>query len=288
MTKTMRAILAMAALVLALVLAGCANDGTSADVYADVGPEHVHGLGVNAADGSLYIATHTGLFRRPGGSADSERIGDRLQDTMGFAVAGPDRFIGSGHPDLRDDLPPLLGLIESTDAGRSWEPVSLLGEADFHALRIAGSRIVGYDSSNVRLMSSDDTGRTWTQSRPPAEIADLVLDPADPDRLIAASGAGMILSSDSGDTWTRLVGDADVLAWPVDDALYGFAADGTVNVSRDRGKSWRRAGDLGGEPAAATAVDRDTLIVALHDGRIVSSADGGRSWSGGAWAGRRS
>ena len=28
---------------------------------ADPGPVHVHGLGVNPADGALFIATHTGL-----------------------------------------------------------------------------------------------------------------------------------------------------------------------------------------------------------------------------------
>ncbi|WP_348245882.1 WD40/YVTN/BNR-like repeat-containing protein, partial [Salmonella enterica] len=85
-----------------------------------------------------------------------------MQDTMGFAVVGPDRFIGSGHPELRDDLPPLLGLISSSDAGRTWEPVSLLGEADFHALDADGARVVGYDASGGRLMRSDDGGRTWT------------------------------------------------------------------------------------------------------------------------------
>jgi hypothetical protein len=52
---------------------------------------------------------------------------------MGFTVLGSGRFLGSGHPDLREarekGLPPLLGLIESQDGGRSWVPISLLGEA---------------------------------------------------------------------------------------------------------------------------------------------------------------
>ena len=85
-----RALLAVGAATLVLVLAGCAGAGDEVSRGDDVGPEHVHGLGVNPADGALYIATHTGLFRMPRGSDDSERVGDRLQDTMGFAVAGPD------------------------------------------------------------------------------------------------------------------------------------------------------------------------------------------------------
>ena len=283
-----RALLAVAITGLALVLTACTGGDASQDAVADIGPEHVHGLGVNPADGALYIATHTGLFRMPRGSDDSERVGDRLQDTMGFAVAGPDLFLGSGHPDLRDDLPPLLGLIESSDAGRSWTPISLLGEADFHALRVSGSRVVGYDAGRGRVMASDDGGREWTSLGNPGELVDLALDPDDPTRIVATGGTGVITTTDEGATWTRLPADADILAWPVADALYGFSADGEVAVSRDRGASWERVGDLGGEPAAATATGRDTLIVALHDGRIVSSEDGGASWAEGAWSGRRS
>jgi hypothetical protein len=44
---------------------------------------------------------------------------------------------------LRDDLPPLLGLIESRDAGETWKPISLLGKVDFHALRVRGELLVG-------------------------------------------------------------------------------------------------------------------------------------------------
>lgn len=278
-----RALLAVGAATLVLVLAGCAGAGDEVSRGDDVGPEHVHGLGVNPADGALYIATHTGLFRMPRGSDDSERVGDRLQDTMGFAVAGPDLFLGSGHPDLRDDLPPLLGLIESTDAGRSWTPISLLGEADFHALRVSGSRVVGYDASGGRIMASDDGGREWKLLGNPGEVVDLALDPDDPTRIVATGGTGVITTNDEGRTWTRLLADAEILTWPVADALYGFSSDGGVAVSRDRGASWEPIGDLGGEPAAATATGPDTLIVALHDGRIVSSQDGGASWAEGAW-----
>ncbi|HLF76681.1 MAG TPA: hypothetical protein VJB57_04255 [Dehalococcoidia bacterium] len=95
---------------------------------------HVHGLGVNPKDGALFAATHTGLFRIVEGKA--ERVGDRYQDTMGFTIIGPDHFMGSGHPDVRDYTagkpPGLLGLVESTDAGLKWTPKSLLGRVGFH------------------------------------------------------------------------------------------------------------------------------------------------------------
>lgn len=267
------------------VVSACGGDADPIDAATrDPGPEHVHGLGLNPADGALYIATHTGLFRMAPGSQDAERVGDRLQDTMGFAIAGPDRFLGSGHPDLRDDLPPHLGLIESTDAGRSWEPISLLGEADFHALHVDGSHVTGYDASGGRLMLSADGGRTWRSSSPPAAVGDVVVDPADSRRLVAAGADGLLRSPDAGATWSRLAGAPIALAWPTAGALYSVAADGTVRASADGGDSWVARADLPGEPAAVTATGEDSLIVALHDGSFASSADGGRSWSPGPWA----
>ena len=56
---------------------------------------------------------------QPGGQTSRRSL-----DTMGLIVVGRRRFLGSGHPDLRDDLPPFLGLIDSRDAGRSWRAVS--------------------------------------------------------------------------------------------------------------------------------------------------------------------
>ena len=121
--------------------AACTSDEpTQPDVIPDVGVIHVHGLGVDPADGTLYAATHSGLFRIDG-AGDAERVGEHWHDLMGFTVVGPNRFVASGHPDLRTDLPPLLGLVESDDGGVTWTSRSLLGDADFHALEAVGDRV---------------------------------------------------------------------------------------------------------------------------------------------------
>jgi photosystem II stability/assembly factor-like uncharacterized protein len=282
-TIAARAALALAMSALTLLLAACGGDAGGGSDGADADPVHVHGLGVNPADSALYIATHTGLFRMEEGSDRSERVGDRRQDTMGFTVLGPDHFLGSGHPDLRDDLPPLLGLIESSDGGRSWESISLLGEADFHALRATGSLVHGYDASGERLMLSGDGGRTWTTRRPPGPLADVVVDPDDPDHLVAAGQAGLLRSPDGGRTWSPLGAPPGLLAWPTRDALYAVSFDGRALLSSDGGGSWSPTGRVAGEPAALTAADSRTLIVALHDGGFANSSDGGRTWKEGAW-----
>ena len=162
------------ALLVALVLAGCGSDppaAPSTSAADDPGLIHVHGLGINPADGTLYAATHTGLFAVRDGAG--QRVANRLQDTMGFTVVGPDHFLGSGHPDFRDtqlyhrDRRPLLGLIESRDAGRSWQPLSLLGEADFHALQVTHGRVYGYDATGSGFMVTSDaaagrSGPSWS------------------------------------------------------------------------------------------------------------------------------
>jgi hypothetical protein len=249
----------------------------------DPGPIHVHGLGVNPGDGALYIATHTGLWRVEPEETHAERVGDGLQDTMGFTVAGSNRFLGSGHPDPRDirdrRLPPLLGLIESTDAGETWRPISLLGKADFHVLRNAGDRVYGFDATNERLMVSRDQGRTWIEHRPPAPVFDLVPHPRRSGRVIAATARGLFASDDAGDNWQMRSETVGLLAWPVPNRLYAVDGRGRVFASAGAGREWNAVGDIGGQPAALLATTRRDLYVALHDGTIKRSADGGASWT---------
>lgn len=248
----------------------------------DPGPVHVHGLGVDPADAALFIATHTGLFRVAEGERIAVRVGDEHQDTMGFTIVGPKRFLGSGHPDLRQDLPPLLGLIESTDAGRTWEPVSLLGAADFHILRSAHGRVYGYDVTHDRLLMSPDQGRTWNELVRPGRLVDVAADPSESRHLVAVAqtqlGPALFESTTGGKHWSAVASIAGLLAWPASDRLYVVTRKGEVFVTSDRGRLLERRGRIGGEPAAFLAHD-DDLYVALHDGTIKRSADGGMTWS---------
>jgi photosystem II stability/assembly factor-like uncharacterized protein len=247
-------------------------------------PVHVHGLGLNPADGALLIATHTGLFRTPAGETTAHRVTDRRQDTMGFTVVGPDRFLGSGHPDVREmrtkDLPPHLGLIESTDAGESWTPVSLLGQADFHVLRSAGGRVYGFDATNERLLVSRDGGVTWSERALPGRrpIVDLAAHPKDVRRVVATTEFGLFESRNAGRTWKLLDRVVGLLDWPASERLYLVTGMGEVRTSADGGKTWRQVGTLAEEPAAFLATSADDLYLALHDGTVKISTDGGASW----------
>jgi hypothetical protein len=271
------------ALLAALVLAGCRSDQPappSASVADDPGLIHVHGLGINPADGMLYAATHTGLFTVRDGAG--QRVADRLQDTMGFTVVGPDHFLGSGHPDFRDtqlyqpDRRPLLGLIESRDAGRTWEPLSLLGEADFHALQVTRGRVYGYDATGGRFMVTSDR-RRW-QVRSELELTSFAVSPADRELVVAATEGGMVRSRDGGRRWQPIRGPAGLLLdWERPDLLWVITDDGQLWRSTDPGASWRQAGKINGQPEAFLAHESN-LYVAVAQLGIVTSDDQGRSW----------
>jgi len=245
---------------------------------------HVHGLGVDPADGMLYAATHSGVFRIPE-TGPATRVADRFQDTMGFAVVGPNTFLGSGHPDLEKDpdLPVRLGLIRSTDAAETWQSVSLSGEVDFHALHAAHGSIYGWDSGTGDFLVSTDSGRTW-DARSRVGLRDFVVSPTAADELAATSEKGLMRSIDGGRTWRPVPGAPllAVLAWGDQGSLFGVAPDGTVARSRDGGRTWGASGTVGGEPEAAVVHDdggSETVFVAVAGRGIVASGDGGATFT---------
>jgi len=269
----------------ALLLTGCGQDATEPAqvVTEDPGPVHVHGLGVNPADGALFVATHTGLFRAAKGESRSRRVADRYQDTMGFTVVGPDRFLGSGHPDQQERLPPFLGLIESGDAGATWRAVSLEGKADFHVLEASGSRVYGYgsdfESREERFLTSSDGGRTWKRLDAPEALISLAISPGDPRRVVASGVRRAYSSRDGGRSWSALdVPSGGLLAW-TPGGLFLVDLRGRVWRQGDGSGEWRSRGAVQAEPAAFDSGMGDELLIALHDGKIVRSVDGGRTWS---------
>ena len=271
----------LGAVVLAIAaLAGCARPASP----ADPGIVHVHALALDPADArGLYVATHTGLFHLDG-DGRAQRVGDHYHDLMGFTVVSREDFIASGHPDPRSPelqapgKPPLLGLVHSENGGADWQPVSLLGEVDFHSLEMTHGLVYGYDSTSGRFMVSTDR-KTW-ETRAAGEFLDFAVSPGDPDLVVASTPAGLVRSTDGGRTWTpvsRAGYGYGYLDW-APTGLFGVAADGSVAVSQDAGTTWQQRGTIGGTPEALLA-DEDLLVAAATDRGIVESRDGGTTWT---------
>lgn len=268
------AVLAVIAVVAAVVLW---QAGRSGDNAHPVALTHVHGLGINPADGTLHVATHDGLYQLPAQGGTPRLVGDGRQDTMGFTVAGPNQFLASGHPAPGQGGPDHLGLIESSDAGVTWKTLSLAGEADFHALRYRHNTVYGYNSVTGQLLTSAD--RTTWQTRSAVALRDFDVSPADPNILLATAQTGLQRSTDGGATWAQADGPPLLLlAWETTDRLWGITTSGGVQRSTDGGSSWKASGRLAGQATALAAHD-NTLYAAVHERGILRSTDGGSTWT---------
>ncbi|WP_066889547.1 F510_1955 family glycosylhydrolase [Carbonactinospora thermoautotrophica] len=278
-----RAFRATALLATALVaLAACVggSSGRAGDHGDDhgTGVSHVHGLGVNPGDGKVYVATHDGVYRieAPG---KATRVGTSRQDTMGFTVIGKNTFLGSGHPAPDEGGPAHLGLIESTDAGVTWQRHSLAGEADFHVLEYAHGTVYGYDSTSATLRVSTDK-KTW-DDRARLAAADIEVHPTDPNTVLATTEQGVVRSTDGGRTFRPTSGGTlqMLLAWPTTVSLYAVDPAGTLSVSVDGGNTWKAISTIpGGRPQAFEAVDQRRLLAVTGEG-IYESRDGGATFT---------
>ncbi|WP_181779209.1 F510_1955 family glycosylhydrolase [Pseudonocardia pini] len=276
------------------VVAACARPAESGPGPVSAPPGnavsgHVHGLGIDPGDGLAYVATHRGLVRlEPDGAAP---VGDTRNDLMGFAVTGPGQYLASGHPgDLQEKSAgpaSSLGLVRSTDGGRSWTEVSLAGAADLHAITVVGSIVYGWDSLTATVQASHDGGRTW-EPRSRGSLADLAVDPTDPSHLWATTPEGIAESRDGGHTFTLVppipaMSDPLVFVETVPD-LHGDREPDLVGVdTRGRvwgryGDGWRVSGELGAAPTALAAVGPDRYLAATTEA-VVSSEDAGRTWT---------
>jgi outer membrane protein assembly factor BamB len=195
---------------------------------------------------------------------------------MAFTVVGPGHFLGSGHPDLTEDLPAHLGLIESTDAGETWMPLALQGEADFHILEPAGDALYAYDATSGRLLRTEDRKSFDEVFQGPlisvAAVDENVL-------LTATDGNGQLVSIDakSGEARPRGGPIMMYLDTTADGTLAGIDPNGVVQVSSDNGRTWREVGSIGGQPAAFTISDQGWY--AATETAVYQSPDDGVTWS---------
>jgi hypothetical protein len=278
-----RAGLGVTAVTAALVLSGCGTggngnggDGGGKSSGGSLSVSHVHGLGIDPADGRLYVATHEGVIA-VAKDGKAQRVGDTA-DYMGFTVIGPKTFLGSGHAAEGSDEPGNRGLISSTDGGRTWKTLSLGGAADFHALKYTHDTVYGYDSTRGTLRVSTD--RTTWDSRARIAALDFAISPKDPDVVLATTEDGVAASSDGGRTFGTGSGKVMAyLSWPAADALYGIDLSGGLHLSADGGATWRRTGTVpGGQPEALTAYGDGRVLAATQNG-VHESTDGGRTFT---------
>jgi photosystem II stability/assembly factor-like uncharacterized protein len=280
-------VVAAVALIGAATLAACgsstaaSSDANSAAstaaasgaVAAPGGWGHVHNI---ALDGSrLLLGTHDGLWEQAPGQVPVQVSTDAF-DVMGLAASGG-TLLASGHPPEGSSGPADLGLISSTDGGKTWTEVSLGGKVDFHRLVASGNVVTGISASDDTLISSPDAGKTWTDLGK-TTLFDIAINPKNQTQLLGTSNGGPMISTDGGATFTSLMSAPLIalLAW-TDDRVYGAGIDGRIYVSTDSGQTWKPSGTVGAQPDALAA--DGSSVVAIVGPNALQSTDGGATFT---------
>ena len=203
--------------------------------------DHADAMGWGQQDRTVFVSGHPGLNRSDDGGATFAplRQGLPATDLHGFG-AGRGTLYAAG---------PEVGLIASTDDGRSWQQRSSdVGRSLF-------GRIVVDADDDAHLIASDpqrgavesrDGGRVW-QVLDGSTSATWVSSPDGRGLTLLVSGqSGVVRRTDGGATWQQLqlpVGALIVEATPGDaQHLYaaGLSGDDDVQLweSRDGGDTW--------------------------------------------------
>lgn len=178
----------------------------------------------------LYHSPQTGLIAR-----SNDRLWRWQGDTGSWTNFGPaDRSVLSVNTCCTDEL--WLGTrrdgVLRTDAQGSWsvpaEPAARLNPA-VDLLALPNHLLLAGENA---FMQSIDDGRTWTIIPGQSDtVSDLLVDPGEPGRWLAATPAGVYRSLDQGHTWTSISPP-----WPVWDMAFDSA--GRLHVAFDGGLAW--------------------------------------------------
>lgn len=283
-----------------LALAGCGSSekqaGPTPEQLSDrlvdfsMQPPFVNSLGLDPETGEFMLTTNKGFWRidpetkkvtQVKGTVEAGGKSDTVGTFLEMEAVGGGRILGSGHPDTQNTLPQFIGYMESQDNGKTWNVISRLGDADLHKIVYAHDRIYAWDAVLSALLISTDGGRTFDESfTPPGLVIDFVVDPEDPEYIVAATEEQLYNTDNAGKRWRPLeMGTGIRLEWPEGGPIYRAEQDGTISTSDDKGTSWTKVGSVDGEPYKfETTDDPQHLYLALSDGTIVETTDGGRTW----------
>ncbi|MDP9313416.1 MAG: glycosyl hydrolase [Chloroflexota bacterium] len=253
---------------------------------------HIHGLGFTADGKNLLIPAHIGIFtvtdgiwQRPSGPA---------HDYMGFSISD-DGFYSSGHPaPSATDLKNPLGLVKSTDGGKTLQKLGFEGETDFHLMSVGYTNHAIYvlnPAQNSQLAPgmhySLDDGKTWKQSALQGVATEpfaLAVHPTKAEMVALATEQGVLLSTDYGATFER-VGEARpataVTFSPIGTLLFGATELSSYDAATRQITSLPVPALVEGEFITALAVNPvrpEELALATTELNVYRSTNNGQEW----------
>lgn len=275
---------------------------------------------VAAASGGVWKTTNGGTTWTPVfDSEGSYSIGCVVMDPKNPSVL----WVGTGENNSQRSVGYGDGVYKSTDSGKTWTNVGLkqsehigkilIDPRDSDTVYIAAQGPLWNSGGDRGLYKTTDGGKTWNRILAIDDntgVTDIVLDPRNPDVLIAASyqrrrhvwtiinggpGSAIHRSTDGGKTWKKMtsglptgeLGRIGLAIAPTDpDTVYAIleGADGTggIHRSQDRGITWEKRNPFAaqGQYYSHLVVDpvNKDRIYAMNV-RIQVSDDGGKTLS---------
>ena len=184
---------------------------------------------VGAASGGVWKSVNGGSAWRPVfDDQPTQNIG-----ALAIQQSNPDVvWVGTGEGNPRNSMNLGMGIFKSVDAGKTWRHMGLEATKTIHRIVIdprdenviyVGALGDPFTENEHRgLYKSMDGGENWTKilySNTTSGIADLIMDPTNPDKLFAAlyqhkrtpysfvsggSGSGLFVSNNRGETWQKI------------------------------------------------------------------------------------
>ncbi len=255
--------------------------GNSWDEAAGYGYVSVNTLIANM--GTLYAGTYSGLYWTTDGGTDWRQPFSGLQSASVLAIAPMGNLLFAGIENT--------GVSRSQDGGLRWNPVNTgLSVASILNAAVLGPRVF-VNSSPGDLYYSEDSGTDWNAITPGAAsssgISALATNPAN-GALFAATYSGVMVSFDSGTTWSTAgsVSSAPSTLFVSGNDLFAGTSNGILR-SRDNGTTWFDASS--GLPAAELSVfafaqssgagPGNALYCATIDDGVFYSSDSGVTWN---------
>ncbi|WP_299115562.1 glycosyl hydrolase [uncultured Winogradskyella sp.] len=231
-------------------------------VDVDVNPEMPSEFYVGYASGGVWHTTNNGTSFTPVlDRSDTQNVGD-------IAVHWPTRtiYVGTGENNASRSSYAGIGILKSTDNGKTWSNVGLMDAHHFAPILIHPDNpdvvtigITGhlYSPNNERgVYKTIDGGKTWTQT------------------LFVDNMSGVIDLQHSPDNYNVMY----ATSWTKDRKAWNFTGNGTnsgIYKSTDAGENWTKisTADSGfptgeGVGRIGVAVFNDDIVYAVHDSQF--------------------
>lgn len=297
--------------------AGMSGRVTAIDVDLS-NPERIY---VGTASGGVWLSENGGISWKP-------IFDDQAPASIGAIAINQKNpaevWVGTGEGNPRNSHNYGEGIFKSIDYGKTWKCMGLEKTRQIHRVIIHEDNpdvvyvgAMGYawgDTKERGFYKTTDGGQSWSKKlyiNDKTGIADLVVDPTNPNKLIASTwefgrkpwtfnsggeGSGIHISYDGGETWKRktaedglpkgILGRIGLAIAPSEPHIVYALTEAKKNVllkSTDGGETWKQVADknIGNRPFYYA----DIFVDPLNENRIFNlwtmvskSEDGGKTF----------